>query len=73
MNHQQTGRNAEWVAALLGTVCIGRVLAWPLHDRYMNLAWIVTGLTLWAIKLLGRKTGGNIWLALASWLTRRPQ
>ena len=70
MNHQQTGRNAEWVAALLGTVCIGRVLIQPFHGWQMNVLAFGGGLLLWSVKLLGRASSGKIWEKV---LTRRPK
>lgn len=70
MNHQQVGRSAEWVAALLGTVCVGRVLAFPFHTWQMNVLAFGGGLLLWSVKLLGRTTAGAIWTKV---LTRRPK
>ena len=68
MTHQDRGRTAEWVAALLGTVAIGRVLAFPFADRTLNLTALGVGCLLWSVKLLGRLTAGKLWTRV---LTRR--
>lgn len=61
MTHQDRGRTAEWVAALLGTAAIGRVLAFPFPTFKLNVLVLGVGCLLWSVKLLGRVTAGKIW------------